>query len=451
VDPGNTVYHSEGNCLIETDSNTLITGCKNSIIPDDGSVTGIGDNAFSDCSDLTSITIPAGVTVIGDWAFSYCGGLKSITIPDSVTSIGDYAFYDCASLTDVYFTGSEEEWNAIDIGEANDCLTNATIHYNHEHSYTSETTVTLTCTEDGEITYTCECGDTYTEVIPAAGHKPASPVKENIVPATFTDDGSYNEVVYCSVCSQELSRKTVVIPKIVFISGEIDKTAVVRGNQGVWTVKTTDVVEWLRFNGTYTTSAGNTYNLTVYYKAAYYMNATEGVTVSDINGERVWTVPMTFNFSGRDDTVTQTWSVIYKVKNSSLWVDSPYSQEITVGKTEQSLAPKPDEYAPYSLVSVNCDFTEIGKGNRGDITIVTTSDCSKVRVTYTDAATGKTKASTFQTTSKSNVSFTDDATTGLRTWTIGYKFAAPAQNNEFRVDTRGIDWTEAKTVNVEVK
>ncbi|MBR6939437.1 MAG: hypothetical protein IKH65_01385, partial [Clostridia bacterium] len=225
----------------------------------------------------------------------------------------------------------------------------------------------------------------------------------------------------------------------------------VRGNQGVWTIKTTDAVEWLRFNGTYTTSSGNTFNSSVYFKAANYMNATEGVTVSDNNGERTWTVPMTFNFSGVDETVKQTWSVTYKVKNSSVWVDSPYSQEITVGKTEQSISPKSDEYEPYSLVSANCDFTEIGKGARGDITIVTTIDCNKVRVTYTDAATVKTKASTFQTTSKSNVSFTDDATTGLRTWTIGYKFAAPAQNNEFRIDTRGVEWTEAKTVNVEVK
>ncbi len=428
VSEGNEKYHSAGNCLIETASKTLLLGCKNSVIPDDGSVTSINENAFGECV-----------------------GLTSITIPDSVTSIGYGAFEYCYGLTDVYFSGSEEEWNAIVIGEGNDCLTNATIHFNHEHSYTSETTVTQTCTVDGEITYTCECGDTYTEVVPSAGHKPASPVKENIVPATFTESGSYDEVVYCSVCSQELSRKTVVTPKEAFISGEIDKTAVVRGNQGVWTVKTTDAVEWLRFNGTYTTSAGNTFNSSVYFKAANYMNATEGVTVSDNNGERTWTIPMTFNFSGVDETVKQTWSVTYKVKNSSVWVDSPYSQEITVGKTEQSISPKPEGYAQNTLVVASCDFTEIGKGNRGDITIVTTIDCNKVRVTYTDAATGKTKASTFQTTSKSNVSFTDDETTGLRTWTIGYKFAAPAKDNEFRIDTRGVEWTEAKTVNVEVK
>ena len=101
VDEGNTVYHSDGNCLIETGSKTLITGCKTSIIPSDGSVTSIGSWAFSGCSSLTSITIPDSVTSIGNQAFYRCAGLTSITIPDSVTSIGGYAFSECSSLTSV--------------------------------------------------------------------------------------------------------------------------------------------------------------------------------------------------------------------------------------------------------------------------------------------------------------------------------------------------------------
>jgi len=65
------------------------------------SVTSIGDYAFSDCSGLTSVTIPNSVTRIGDYAFSDCSGLTSVTIPNSVTRIGDYAFYDCSGLTSV--------------------------------------------------------------------------------------------------------------------------------------------------------------------------------------------------------------------------------------------------------------------------------------------------------------------------------------------------------------
>ena len=97
-------------------------------IPD--SVTGIGDGAFWDCTGLTSITIPNSVTSIGDGAFNSCTGLTSITIPDSVTSIGDWAFNGCTGLKDVYYTGSKDEWKAISIGADNDCLLNATIHYN---------------------------------------------------------------------------------------------------------------------------------------------------------------------------------------------------------------------------------------------------------------------------------------------------------------------------------
>ena len=92
VAEGNTKYKSTGNCLIEIESEKLISGCKNSVIPTDGSVTSIGDFAFIGCSGLTSITIPNSVTSIGDSAFVGCSGLTSITIPNSVTSIGEYAF-----------------------------------------------------------------------------------------------------------------------------------------------------------------------------------------------------------------------------------------------------------------------------------------------------------------------------------------------------------------------
>ena len=101
VDSGNSVYHSAGNCLIETATKTLILGCKNSVIPDDGSVTSIGDYAFYDCDSLSSVTIGDGVTSIGDYAFRDCDSLTSVIIGDSVTSIGESAFEDCTSLTSV--------------------------------------------------------------------------------------------------------------------------------------------------------------------------------------------------------------------------------------------------------------------------------------------------------------------------------------------------------------
>ncbi len=106
VESGNSVYDSRENCnaIIETATNTLISGCKNTIIPN--SVTSIGDYAFYGCSDLTSITIPNSVTSIGYRAFYYCTGLTSVTIPNSVTSIGREAFYCCTGLTSLTIPNS---------------------------------------------------------------------------------------------------------------------------------------------------------------------------------------------------------------------------------------------------------------------------------------------------------------------------------------------------------
>ena len=106
VDGNNTRYDSRENCnaIIETETNTLISGCKNTVIPN--SVTSIGERAFDYCYGLTSITIPNSVTSIGSGAFCGCTGLTSITIPNSVTSIGSSAFYGCSNLRLVYNNSS---------------------------------------------------------------------------------------------------------------------------------------------------------------------------------------------------------------------------------------------------------------------------------------------------------------------------------------------------------
>ena len=106
VEKGNKVYDSRDNCnaIIETSSNTLITGCQITIIPN--SVTNIGNYAFSNCSGLTSVEIPNSVTSIGSQAFYNCSGLTSVEIPNSVTTIGSRAFYNCSGLTSVEIPNS---------------------------------------------------------------------------------------------------------------------------------------------------------------------------------------------------------------------------------------------------------------------------------------------------------------------------------------------------------
>ena len=100
VEDGNTKYDSRNNCnaIIETRNNTLISGCKNTMIPN--SVTSVGAFAFEGISGLTSLTIPNSVTSIGAWSFSYTG-LTSLDIPASVTTIDNDAFTNCSSLASI--------------------------------------------------------------------------------------------------------------------------------------------------------------------------------------------------------------------------------------------------------------------------------------------------------------------------------------------------------------
>ena len=138
-------------------------------------LTEIGFGAFCNCANLTAINIPNGVQAIGDMAFYYCRTLTSVTVPGSVKTVGNNAFAVCSGLTDitfeegvqylswsvmdgctalrtlrlprsltyigdcatygapienVYYGGSQADWNKISIGDENYGLYNAVIHYN---------------------------------------------------------------------------------------------------------------------------------------------------------------------------------------------------------------------------------------------------------------------------------------------------------------------------------
>lgn len=83
-------------------------------LPED--LTTICDAAFSGCSRLTDISIPGTVTDIGASAFSGCTGLSSVTVPASVAAIGENAFSGCTGITDIYFSGSQTEWEDFHTG-----------------------------------------------------------------------------------------------------------------------------------------------------------------------------------------------------------------------------------------------------------------------------------------------------------------------------------------------
>lgn len=93
------------------------------------SVTRISNFAFINCTSLSSITIPGTITTLGKNVFEGCTSLTSVTIEKGVTKIGRFSFRDCSALTDIYFTGSEAEWEAIDKYDS-EIPESATIHYN---------------------------------------------------------------------------------------------------------------------------------------------------------------------------------------------------------------------------------------------------------------------------------------------------------------------------------
>ena len=111
VNINNTTYNSQGNCLIKTATKELISGCKESIIPTNGSVISIAWAAFLDCKTLEQIVIPESVASFDAESFSGCSGLEQIVIPISVTSTGSHIFYGCSKLT-IYVraTSKPELW-----------------------------------------------------------------------------------------------------------------------------------------------------------------------------------------------------------------------------------------------------------------------------------------------------------------------------------------------------
>ena len=111
VDPNNPIYDSRDNCnaIIETATNKLVMGCKETVIP--ASVSIIGNSAFASFDAITSFVVPEGITEIEEGAFSYCFNLKSITLPESLEKLGNSAFYFCRSLKKIKIPSNVKEFH----------------------------------------------------------------------------------------------------------------------------------------------------------------------------------------------------------------------------------------------------------------------------------------------------------------------------------------------------
>ncbi len=142
VDSDNSYYFSQNGVLLSKDGTKLITcpmGKKGAYtIP--SSVTEISESAFCNCVYLTSITLSDKTEKMCTCSFDNCSGLTSVSIPDTVTEIEDCAFRGCDSLENVYYSGTEKQWNTISIGDDNTDLTEADIQYNYSRENNSSKT-----------------------------------------------------------------------------------------------------------------------------------------------------------------------------------------------------------------------------------------------------------------------------------------------------------------------
>lgn len=133
----NTTYHSNGNCVIETATKTLVIGAGSSVIPTDGSVVTIGENAFYGKKGLVTLEFPesvkviekfafydctsfryarlSGVTDIKEGAFNRCTSLRYVLFSKDLNNVGETVFTQCNSLKNTYYLGTDLEWRTVSI------------------------------------------------------------------------------------------------------------------------------------------------------------------------------------------------------------------------------------------------------------------------------------------------------------------------------------------------
>ncbi len=187
------------------------------IIPD--SVTSIGYHTFDGCDNLTNITIGNSVTSIGSDAFYGCDSLTNITIGNSVTSIGSDAFGGCDSLKNVYYRGTAEDKEKMDIKNGNYDLLNAKWHRMGEFTVKTEPT----CTSEGVKEGTCEtCGAKAEEKIPVSEHT----YGEAVVTKEATETEAGIKTKTCTTCGEKVEEE---IPMLGSTSAPSDNTIGVSG------------------------------------------------------------------------------------------------------------------------------------------------------------------------------------------------------------------------------
>lgn len=211
-------------------------------------------------------------------------------------------------------------------------------------------------------------------------------------------------------------------------SATISKTTVKRGDYVYLTVVTSTNVNRVRIAKT---EADGTLATVAFSTTA---KNPDNLTITDADGVRTWNIRIRFSYVGNDDYQIQTWKLQYRKVNGDKWLDSEYNYDIKITKYAETVSPVEGK-DPFSVISVATPAEAIAKGSFAEVTVVTTSDASRIRLTVAG------KSSTYLKTSQNTVSVTDNGD-GTTTWVVKYRFAA-AGTATVTAQARGNAWSSA--------
>lgn len=211
-------------------------------------------------------------------------------------------------------------------------------------------------------------------------------------------------------------------------SATISKTTVKRGDYVYLTVVTSTNVNRVRIAKT---EADGTLATVAFSTTA---KNPDNLTITDADGVRTWNIRIRFSYVGNDDYQIQNWKLQYRKVNGDKWLDSEYNYDIKITKYAETVSPVEGK-DPFSVISVATPADSIAKGSFAEVTVVTTSDASRIRLTVAG------KSSTYLKTSQNTVSVTDNGD-GTTTWVVKYRFAT-AGTATVTAQARGNAWSSA--------
>lgn len=284
----------------------------------------IGTRAFSYCEFVQKITLPETLETVGEEAFNWCSSIENITVGKNVKEIALGAFSNCYAVRNVYYTGTQQEFEAINIAEGNKKLADAYIIYEHSHEYDKGVQIKKgNCLAKGITEFSCKiCSDSYYN-LKTGSHSYKNVIKK----ATFKADGKIESK--CSVCSK--IKKTTPIPKATAKLAKIAYAYTGKAISPAVTVKTLSGIALTKdkdYTVKYSSGRINLgeYTVTVTLKGDNY-TGTSKLTFNIIPGKPAVSVQTTVN------SIKLTWNKVKGATGYRVYSYNPETKKYTTLKT----------------------------------------------------------------------------------------------------------------------